>query len=127
MPVIVNDAIIGNHVRSARKAKKLSQSACAALMNISVSYFGRIERGVVRLNLERLIEISNLLDVPITTLLDHCSQNVDTEAAPPSEDARIEQLLEMFRVAGPETADLMFALCETTFGKMEHRRKQSKK
>lgn len=82
MPVIVNDAIIGNHVRSARKAKKLSQSACAALMNISVSYFGRIERGVVRLNLERLIEISNLLDVPITTLLDHCSQNVDTEAAP---------------------------------------------
>ena len=86
-----------------------------------------IERGVVRLNLERLIEISNLLDVPITTLLDHCSQNVDTEAAPPSEDARIEQLLEMFRVAGPETADLMFALCETTFGKMEHRRKRSKK
>ena len=60
-------------------------------------------------------------------LLDHCSQNVDTEAAPPSEDARIEQLLEMFRVAGPETADLMFALCETTFGKMEHRRKRSKK
>ena len=58
MPVIVNDAIIGNHVRSARKAKKLSQSACAALMNISVSYFGRIERGVVRLNLERLIEKS---------------------------------------------------------------------
>ena len=61
---------IGNKIKKARQSKNISRSQFALMLNVSSSYIGRIERGTVKINLKRIIEIANLLDVSMNNLID---------------------------------------------------------
>ena len=61
----VSYKVIGRHIQEARKRMKLTQRDVAEQLNMSDTYYGKIERGECRANLERLAQISVLLNVRI--------------------------------------------------------------
>lgn len=67
--MIINYSLIGNRIKTARKAKGLSQSELSELIDKSVGYMSYIETGSKKPSLETLIQIANALDVTIDELL----------------------------------------------------------
>ena len=59
----LNYIIIGDRLKEARMNKKLTQEDLAEKLGVSVPYVSRIERGSTAINLKRLAEICNILDV----------------------------------------------------------------
>ena len=57
--------ILGRRLKEARVAKHLSQEAVAEKINISVAHLSKIERGVKPVNLLKLSDLCDVLDVPI--------------------------------------------------------------
>lgn len=55
--------IIGQRLKKARLDKNLTQEMLAEKLDVSVAFLSRIERGNSHINLKRLSEICNLLDV----------------------------------------------------------------
>lgn len=84
----INYSLIGNRIKTARKAKGLSQSELSELIDKSVGYMSYIETGSKKPSLETLIQIANALDVTIDELL---SDNL--VAASPVSNTQINQLL----------------------------------
>lgn len=61
--------IFGNKVRAARKIRGLSQDELALRAEIDRSYMGRIERGEVRITLEKAYKLAATLECDIKELL----------------------------------------------------------
>lgn len=80
---------VGNRIRAARRAKKLTQEQLAELVNLSPSHVGVIERGVKAPNLDTFVAIANALDVSADELL----RDV-VNAAAPGEVSRLSLLLD---------------------------------
>lgn len=107
-PISVPYASIGQRIRSARKAQSFTQEQLAEMMNISVAYYGRLERGEKEINLDRLNEISQLLHVPVSQLwID------DTPAAAPASSASVflEQMILYSQQCSEPTLRRMLAVC----------------
>lgn len=62
--------VIGRHIRAARKEQKMTQETVAEKLGISVVHFGKVERGDRPINLQRLSEISLLLNTPLEKLVE---------------------------------------------------------
>lgn len=60
-----------NKIRTLREVKGYSQDFMAEKMNISQKTYSRIESGQVKLDIERLYQISELLEVEPSALLDN--------------------------------------------------------
>lgn len=60
---------IGSKIRETRKNKSISQEQLALLTTIDRSYLGRIERGEVSITVEKLYQISQILNVDPKILL----------------------------------------------------------
>ena len=73
----VSYKVIGRHIQEARKRMKLTQREIAEKLNMSDTYYGKIERGECRTNLERLAQISVLLNVPLEDLISGGIAHVD--------------------------------------------------
>ena len=84
----INYSLIGNRIKTARKAKGLSQSELSELIDKSVGYMSYIETGSKKPSLETLIQIANALDVTIDELL---SDNIS--AASPVSNTQLNHLL----------------------------------
>ena len=69
---LINYVLLGQHIKTARKAKRITQEILAERMNISIGHVGKIERGEKAINLERLAQISLLPNVPIENLIAGC-------------------------------------------------------
>lgn len=61
---------IGRHLRSLRKAKKLTYRKLAQLCNIDYGDLQRIESGKINITVITLIELAKGLDLPPKELLD---------------------------------------------------------
>ena len=61
--------IIGQRIRNARKEKKWSQEKLSEILDVSIEFISRVERGNTKINLKRLADISSALDVPIEKLI----------------------------------------------------------
>ena len=59
----VDFSIIGERIKKARKAKKMTQEDLAEKMDVSIAFLCRIERGPSQINLKRLSQVCNILDV----------------------------------------------------------------
>ncbi len=59
----------GNNVRLMRKDKGISQDKLALAADIDRSYVGRIERGEVNITLEKVYQISAVLECDVRELL----------------------------------------------------------
>jgi transcriptional regulator with XRE-family HTH domain len=61
--------VFGSKVRAVRKLKGISQDELALRADIDRSYVGRIERGEVRITLEKAYKLANTLGCDIRELL----------------------------------------------------------
>lgn len=61
--------LIGERLKKARMAKKLTQEQLAEKLDVSVAFLSRAERGDVKINLSRISQLCDLLDVSISNVL----------------------------------------------------------
>lgn len=61
---------IGEKIRKIRELRKLSRKYVACELAISVNTYGKIERDETELTMKRLDEISRILNVKMTTIID---------------------------------------------------------
>ncbi|MCX3071368.1 helix-turn-helix domain-containing protein [Providencia stuartii] len=62
--------VVGNNIKGIRLKQGLSGSELADLLSYSQQHISRIERGLIRLNIEQIQYIANGLGVRIEELLD---------------------------------------------------------
>jgi transcriptional regulator with XRE-family HTH domain len=69
--------IIGKRLKGARNKKGLTQEQLVEQMGVSIAYLSKIETGKIHINLERLSQICNILDVTEGEILNGVSSNSD--------------------------------------------------
>lgn len=60
---------IGRRISLYRKKKGLTQAAFSEILGVSESYVSQVERGIAKISLARLDEVSNTLDIDIALLI----------------------------------------------------------
>jgi len=89
----VSYKVIGDHLRTARKAKSLTQEKLAELLDMSPINYARFERGERPISLEHLANIANQLNVPTFSLLSGSLLYEPLSAVPTAESiAFVERL-----------------------------------
>lgn len=62
--------LIGKRVKKARKDKGITQEKFAEDLGVSVSFVSQVESGEKRFNLNRISEVSKILERPISYFID---------------------------------------------------------
>lgn len=55
--------VIGSRIKEARRAKNMTQEALSEQLDLSVAFLSRVERGSSHINLKRLNQICDILEV----------------------------------------------------------------
>lgn len=61
----IDYALIGSRIKSKRKEKRMTQEMLAEALEVSVGYVSQVERGVTKISLDLLAEISGILECDI--------------------------------------------------------------
>ena len=69
----IDYSVIGQRIKKARLAKNMTQEELAEQIDISVAFLSRVERGNSHINLKRLNQLCDLLDVSEGYLLNGSS------------------------------------------------------
>ena len=67
--------IIGQRIKQARLAKNYTQDELSEKLDVSVAFLSRVERGNSHINLKRLHQVCNLLDVSEGYILNGASSD----------------------------------------------------
>lgn len=67
--------IIGERIKRARTEKGLTQEQLAEKLDVSIAFLSRIERGSSHINLRRLDEICNILEISQGSILEGTSED----------------------------------------------------
>ena len=59
----IDYSVIGERLKRARKEKQLTQEQLSEKLDVSIAFLSRIERGSSQINLKRLTQICEILDV----------------------------------------------------------------
>lgn len=62
--------LLGERIKAQRKIKGTTQEHFAEYLNVSVGYISQIERGITRVSLERLMDITEYLECSAAYLLE---------------------------------------------------------
>ena len=62
--------LIGKRIKKARRDKGITQERFAEELGVSVSFVSQVETGEKRFNLERITEVSKILERPISYFID---------------------------------------------------------
>ena len=65
----VDYKLIGARIKEQRKAKGYTQENLAEKLEVSVGYISQVERGITRISLDLLAEISTVLECDIAALV----------------------------------------------------------
>jgi transcriptional regulator with XRE-family HTH domain len=68
--MVIDYEAIGRRIKKIRQQKKVTQEHLAELLEVSAVYMNQIENGKTKINLERLVNLANLLDTEPGFLLD---------------------------------------------------------
>lgn len=60
---------LGSEIKSLRQAKNWAQSIVADLLDISVPAYSKIENNVTIINVDRLQQLADIFNVPVTRLI----------------------------------------------------------
>ena len=121
MAVTIKDKVIGNHIKAARKRSGLTQAKVADELDVSISYYSRIECGEVRINLERLLEICALLKTHPHSILKHCCEQLEDLEESSEENPLTKNIIRLMNSASSETQRTMNAACEAIYKQAEQR------
>lgn len=67
--------VIGQRIRQARLAKNYTQDELSEKLDVSIAFLSRVERGSSHINLKRLHQLCNLLDVSEGYILNGASSD----------------------------------------------------
>lgn len=65
---MISYKVIGEHIKEARIRKHLTQAEAADMIGISATYYGKIERAIIRPNIDKLADISEAFNIPFESL-----------------------------------------------------------
>ena len=95
--------VIGERIKKVRKNKELTQEQLAEKMDVSIAFLSRIERGSSQINLKRLTQICEILDVSEGEILNGVSNKsnkyLDFEFANLLKDCSSEQQKLIYDIA----------------------------
>ena len=98
-------SIIGERLKRARLAKNMTQENLAEKIDVSVAFLSRVERGHSHLNLNRLTQVCELLDVSEGYILSGSSEN--------SESYLEEDFKKLLSKCSPEKQRLIYNIAKT--------------
>lgn len=98
-------SVIGSRIRNARMSKKMTQEELANKLDVSIAFLSRIETGNSHINLNRLTEICNLLDVSEGYVLNGASSNSDKYLD--------EEFSLLLRSVSPKTQKLIYKVAKS--------------
>ena len=75
--MVIDYKIIGKRIKAERAKHKFTQEEMAEKLNTSVAFYSRIETGRTHINLSRIIEIADILNVSAGYFLTGIEQNSD--------------------------------------------------
>lgn len=127
MSMTINDKVIGSHIKAARSKAHLTQARMADALDVSVSYYSRIECGDVRVNLERLFEICTILKVHPHAVLAHSCEELESIEDIPEDDPHIKNVVKLMHSAAPETRKTLAAVCAAVYKQLEQKESITKK
>lgn len=109
----IDYSVIGSRIKQARLAKNMTQEDLADQIDISVAFLSRVERGNSHINLKRLNQLCNLLDVSEGYLLNGASSN--------SENYLDKEFTDLIKSVSPDKQKLIYnvakAIAETDMEK----------
>ena len=97
-------SIIGERLKNARLAKNLTQEQLAEKIDVSVAFLSRAERGTVKINLSRISQICDILDVSISNILTGTGSN--------SKDYLTEDFSNLLKNCPPEKVKLIYDIAK---------------
>ncbi len=65
----IDYALIGARIKAKRKERLMTQEMMAEALDVSVGYVSQVERGVTKISLDLLAEISSILDCDISVFV----------------------------------------------------------
>lgn len=92
--------VIGSRIKKARLSKSLTQENLAEKVDVSVAFLSRVERGSSHINLKRLNQLCDLLDVSEGYILNGSSSG--------SDDYLNKEFNELFKSCSPEKQRLIY-------------------
>lgn len=96
----IDYSVIGSRIKQARLAKNMTQEDLADQIDISVAFLSRVERGNSHINLKRLNQLCNLLDVSEGYLLNGAASN--------SENYLDKEFTDLIKSVSPEKQKLIY-------------------
>ena len=97
-------SIIGERLKGARLAKNLTQEQLAEKLDVSVAFLSRAERGNVKINLSRISQICDILDVSISNILTGTGSN--------SKDYLTEDFSNLLKNCPPDKIKLIYDIAK---------------
>ena len=74
----VDYKLIGNRIKSKRKTMTMTQEILAEKLDVSIGYVSQVERGITKISLDLLAEISAILNCDIAELITESSIESNT-------------------------------------------------
>lgn len=71
----IDFSVIGKRLKQARKEKGLTQEQLVEKMGVSIAYLSKVETGKIHINLERLSQICEILNISEGKILNGTSNN----------------------------------------------------
>ena len=124
MNIIIDYERIGQHLRTARKQRKLTQACVAENLNVTENTFSNMERSQQKMNLQRIIELCVLYGVmPGDVLNDCCSELIAMSTPVKIEESPDKAALFMLiRKCSDKTLQILNAVAHTLFDALEKKR-----
>ena len=101
----IDYSVIGSRIKEARLSKNLTQEELADEIDISVAFLSRVERGNSHINLKRLNQLCDLLDVSEGYLLNGASSS--------SENYLDKEFTDLIKSVSPEKQKLIYNVAKT--------------
>lgn len=101
--------IIGQRIKKARQNKHLTQEDLAEKLDVSVAFLSRIERGSSHINLKRLNQICDILNITEGQILNGSSGN--------SKDYLNAEFSELLKSSSSEEQKLIYKIAQVIVNK----------
>lgn len=96
--------LIGKRIQERRQKKGTTQEDFAEHMDVTVGYISQLERGVTKVNLERLASIANYLECSISDLLQGVSKTEN--------DYLLNEFNTLYQKLNPKERTVLYRLIE---------------
>lgn len=110
---MVSYAVIGKHLKEARLRLGLSQAEVAHRITRSTTYYGKIERGEIKPNIDRLADISQVLNLPFESLFrgSFIPEGSILDNVPPTNEEFDTFIIEVGNKASDRTKTIIMRIC----------------